>query len=168
MNFQIFVDNLIAWAFTSGIKVVVILIIAWIVSGLAKLSIKKLLKNFTGERLKTLAEVSHSIVKTIIWIIAFITILPEFGVNIAPLLAGLGVLGLALGFGARSLVADYISGIFILIEDQYRLGETIEIDGVKGKVRGFNLRRTIIENENKVIVYIPNSQIKKASNFSRN
>lgn len=184
MDFQSFLDNLVAWALTSGIKVVVILIVAWVATRVAKLVIRKVLRNlvrvkngikqgrFEGidladERLKTLEKVCSSVAKTAVWLIALITLLPEFGVNIGPLLAGLGIAGLALGFGARSLVADYISGLFILLEDQYRIGEEVDISGTKGKVKDFNLRRTVIEDENGVLNFVPNSQIKKASNFSR-
>jgi len=119
------------------------------------------------KRLKTLEKVSYSIIKTLIWLIAVVTILPEFGVDITPLLAGIGVSGLALGLGARSLIQDYLSGLFILLEDQYRVGEEIEIAGIKGKVKDFNLRRTVLEDSEKTLHYIPNSQVKKASNFSR-
>lgn len=180
MNFQNIADNLIVWVSSSGVKVLVILIIALIITRTAKVVVKKGLKNFIKikngvageadldqERLKTLGKVIYSIVKTAVWLIALITVLPEFGVNIGPLLAGLGIAGLALGFGARSLVADYIAGLFILLEDQFRLGEEVDIGGTKGKVKDFNLRRTVIEEENGAVSYVPNSQIKKAANFSR-
>lgn len=167
MNLEIVLDNLINWGLIKGIKIVVILISALIFIFLSKIFIKKILKNFKKERITTITKVFYSGAKTIIWIITILTLLPEFGVNIGPLLAGVGIVGLALGFGARNLVQDYISGLFILIEDQYRIGEKVEIGGVKGKVKDFNLRRTVIEEESGVLSYIPNSQIKKTSNFSR-
>lgn len=95
------------------------------------------------------------------------TILLEIGINIGPLLVGLGVVGLALGIGARSLIQDYLSGFFIIFEDQYRVGEEVEIAGIKGKVLDINLRRTLVQNKEKVVYYISNGQLKTVSNFSR-
>jgi len=175
------IETLLAWLVSPGIKIGVILIIAFIIIRFIKVFISKFLKNLNnkalkfgkieskleGKRLETLEKVSFTFLKTIIWLIAFITILPELGIEIAPLLASIGVGGLALGFGAKSLIQDYLSGLFILLEDQYRVGEEIEIVGTKGKVKDFNLRiTTIIDTEN-TLHYVPNSQIKKASNFSR-
>lgn len=175
------VEVLLTWLLSHGIKIGVILIIAFIITRFVKVFISKFLKNLNNKalkfgkieskleekRLKTLEKISFTFLKTIIWLIALVTILPELGIEITPLLAGLGVGGLALGFGARSLIQDYLSGLFILLEDQYRVGEEVEIAGTKGKVKDFNLRvTTIIDTEN-TLHYIPNSQIKKASNFSR-
>ena len=182
MVFGNFLENLISWTFSHGLKVAGILIITWISIRFAKIFLSKFLSNFVKKgfkigrvknvqleekRLETLEKVSYSILKTVIWLIAVVTVLPEFGVNIGPLLAGIGVTGLALGLGARSLIQDYLSGLFILLEDQFRVGEQVEIAGQKGKVKDFNLRRTVIEDENNVLHFIPNSQIKKSSNFSR-
>ena len=175
------VEVLLTWLLSHGIKIGVILIIAFTITRFVKVFISKFLKNLNNKalkfgkieskleekRLKTLEKISFTFLKTIIWLIALVTILPELGIEITPLLAGLGVGGLALGFGARSLIQDYLSGLFILLEDQYRVGEEVEIAGTKGKVKDFNLRvTTIIDTEN-TLHYIPNSQIKKASNFSR-
>ncbi len=175
-------ENLMSWLFTHGIKVGGILVVAFILTKIARIFLLKFLRNFIKKgfrigkvkniqleekRLETLEKVSFTLLKTTIWLIAFVTILPEFGVEIAPLLTGIGVGGLALGLGARSLIQDYLSGLFILLEDQYRVGEEIEIAGTKGKVKDFNLRRTVLEDSEKTLHYIPNSQIKKASNFSR-
>lgn len=177
-------DSALNWLFTSGLKVVLVLLAAWIGLKIFKAVVLKLLTRAikqgvnglrvkTGrpkveeERLKTLQKVSLSIAKTVVWLLAVITILPEFGINIGPLLAGLGVAGLALGFGARSLIQDYISGLFILIEDQFRVGEEVLLDGTRGKVKSVNLRRTVLKDTEDVLHYLPNSQIKKASNFSR-
>ena len=174
-------QSLVDWALTHGVKVVLILVAAFIFIRIIKIFIPKVLKKFIQgsarlsgseesleqERIDTLSRVVFSINKTIIWLLALLTILPEFGINIAPLLAGLGVGGLALGLGARSIIQDYLAGIFILLEDQYRVGEQIEIAGLKGIVKGFNLRRTVIEGEGEVLSFVPNGQVKKSSNLSR-
>jgi small conductance mechanosensitive channel len=181
MMFQNFFQNLINWVFAHGIKVGGILIVAFVVCRLSKIFISRYLKTFLAKglkfkeikieleekRLETLENVSYSILKTIIWIVAIVTVLPEFGVNIGPLLASIGVAGLALGLGARSIIQDYLSGLFILLEDQFRVGEEVEVAGKKGKVKDFNLRRTVIEDSEGILYYIPNSQIKTTSNLSR-
>ena len=174
-------QSLIDWALSHGVRVVLILVAAFILSWIVKIIISKFLREFikkgvrfngishtlNEQRIATLEKVAYSIKKTVIWVIAILTILPEFGINIAPLLAGIGVGGLALGLGARSIIQDYLAGIFILLEDQYRVGEEIEVAGLRGKVKDFNLKRTVIENEEKTLIFIPNSQITKNSNFSR-
>jgi small conductance mechanosensitive channel len=176
-----FLEDTSIWFFTKGIKILVILLFAFLLTKIAKISISKFLKSIVkkkdklekvklelqSQRIQTLEKVFYSITKTVIWIVAIITILPELGINIAPLLTGLGIGGLALGFGAKNLIQDYISGLFILIEDQFRVGEEVEIGGKKGKVIDFNLRRTVLENSEGVLHFIPNSQIKVATNFSR-
>ena len=182
MVFESILEKLISWSISHGVKVGIILIGAFVILKISEVVMSRFLRNFVKrtfafgklrnielekKRLKTLEKVSRSILRTVIWLIALLTLLPEFGINIGPLLAGIGVGGLALGLGTRTLIQDYISGIFILLEDQYRVGEEVEILGTKGKVQDFNLRRTVIKDENGTLHYIPNSQIKKASNFSR-
>jgi small-conductance mechanosensitive channel len=119
------------------------------------------------QREKTLASVFISTLSFAVWTMTILMVLSEFSINITPLLGGAGIVGLAIGMGSRSLIQDYLSGLFILLEDQYRVGEKVEIAGVKGKVKGLNLRRTVLENSEGTICYIPNGQIKKVSNFSR-
>ena len=172
-------EIVLTWFLNHGIKILIIVISALVISKVFKAFILKVLKRLIRksievskkkgvdeEREKTLSRVAISIVRFIVWIIAFLMVLPELGVNTAPLLAGLGVSGLALGLGARSLIQDYLSGLFILIEDQFQIGEDVEIAGIRGKVKDLNLRRTVLEEE-KTVHYIPNNQIKKVRNFSR-
>ncbi|MCD6232770.1 mechanosensitive ion channel [bacterium] len=181
MSFLFSPNFLFNWLFSHGIKIAGVLIVALVSVRVGKVFISKYLKSLFRKgvkfkkisavleenRIDTVNKVVFSIFKAIIWIIALITILPEFGVEIGPLLAGVGVTGLALGLGARSLIQDYLSGLFILLEDQYRVGEEVEIASQKGQVEDFNLRRTVLRDSNGILHYIPNSQIKKVSNFSR-
>ncbi len=127
----------------------------------------KKLKSKGEERKKTLKGVLNSILNVTVFVVGILTILPELGINITPLLAGAGIVGLAISMGASNLVKDYIAGFFILIEDQYRVGEKVEVAGLKGEVKDFDLRRTLIKNEEGTIHFIPNGQITKASNLSR-
>ena len=180
MSFQNFFQDLTPWFFSHGIRIIVILIISWLIARFGKVFISKLVITFIKksndlakdvkieeERTKTLLKVFSSTLKIVIWVIAILMILPEVGINPTPLLAGAGLIGLAIGMGAKNLVQDYLSGLFILIEDQYRIGDEIEIAGIKGKVREVTLRRTILEDSEGVIHYIPNGQVTKASNHSR-
>lgn len=94
-------------------------------------------------------------------------LLDFFGLNIGPILAGLGVVGLAVGFGAQSLVKDFVSGLFILIENQYGIGDTIQIGTFTGKVKTVTLRTTVIEDENGAKCYVANGSIVNVVNFSQ-
>ena len=175
------IENIIFWLLTKGIKILLVLVFAFLITQVFRVFLLKFLRELLKkkkklekaklklekERIHTLERVIFSMIKIVIWTIAIIIILPEFGINITPLLTGLGIGGLALGFGAKNLIQDYISGLFILIEDQFRVGEEVEIGGKKGKVIDFNLRRTVLEDKEGVLHFIPNSQIKVATNFSR-
>ena len=119
------------------------------------------------KRTQTLAQILLMAGKIMIMSIVALMILPEFGINIGALLAGLGVLGLAIGFGSQSLVKDIVSGLFILIEDQYRVGDWVNIDGTEGKVEDIDLRRTILRGLNGVQYFIIHSTIKKVANLSK-
>ena len=180
MDYQNIIQNLTSWFFSDGIKVLVILFVAWLVVRISKFVISRLITTvikksgeivgdgkIQEERVRTLTKVFKSTLGAVIWIIAVLTILPELGVNIAPLLAGAGLVGLAIGLGARNLIQDYLSGLFILLEDQYRVDEEVEIGGIKGKVVDLNLRRTVLKDSKGATHYIPNGQVKTASNFSR-
>ncbi len=180
IDFQNFLQNLFPWLISHGIKIIVILFIAWLATRISKVFISRLIKTLTEkseiiggdskiqeQRGKTLSKVFVSTLKIAIWIIAILTILPEFGVNPTPLLAGAGLIGLAIGMGSRNLVQDYLAGLFILLEDQYHIGEEINIGGKQGKVIDLNLRKTVVKDKEGIIHYIPNGQIKSASNFSR-
>src|SRR5437879_2971769 len=93
--------------------------------------------------------------------------LPIFGINMGPLLASAGIAGLAIGFGAQTLVKDVINGFFILLEDQYHLGDVVQIAGVKGTVEDMTLRRTALRDGDGSLHFIPNSEIKVVSNLTR-
>ena len=173
-------QSLIPWMLSHGIKIVVILFLAWVLGRISKVFVSKLINalvqkgggiigngQIQEKRAKTLARVFNSSLKIVIWVIAILTVLPELGVNVAPLLAGAGLVGLAIGMGSKNLVQDYLSGLFILLEDQYRVGEEVDLSGSKGEVIELTLRKTILKDSEEVVHYIPNGQIKKVSNLSR-
>jgi small conductance mechanosensitive channel len=100
-------------------------------------------------------------------VIFVLMLLAIFGLDVRPILAGLGVVGLAIGFGAQSLVKDFVSGLFILAEDQYGIGDKIQIGTFIGKVRKITLRSTVIEDENGAKCYVANGSIVNVTNFSQ-
>jgi small-conductance mechanosensitive channel len=116
------------------------------------------------QRAKTIASLLKSIATGVIFSIAFITILAELGVNIAPLLASAGIAGVALGFGAQSLVKDFISGIFMVLEDQYGVGDAIDMGEAKGVVESVGLRVTRLRALDGSVWYVRNGEVVRVGN----
>jgi len=125
------------------------------------------LPGLRGRQIRTLASVINSIGVFVIAFVALLTVLPLLGLNLGPLLASAGIAGLAIGFGAQSLVHDFINGFYILLENQYDIGDTIRIAGVKGVVEDMSLRRTVLRDDDGTLHTVPNSQITIVSNMTR-
>jgi small-conductance mechanosensitive channel len=119
------------------------------------------------KRVDTLAHVLVLSVQVVIGILALFVILGEAGFELAPLLAGAGIAGIAIGFGAQSLVRDFLAGIFILLENQYGKGDVVRVADIAGKVEGLNLRRTVLRDLDGIVHTIPNGEIRTASNLTR-
>nr|HPH15758.1 mechanosensitive ion channel family protein [Bacteroidales bacterium] len=100
-------------------------------------------------------------------VIVSLMVLKEMGLDIAPLLAGAGIVGLALGFGGQYLIRDIISGLFIILENQYRVGDVIRIDSTGGMVENISLRMTTLRDNAGVVHHIPHGDIKRVSNLSK-
>jgi len=120
-----------------------------------------------AQQLRTLASVIGSVGTAVIYFLAAMQALPLFGVDVKPILASAGIVGLAVGFGAQTLVKDVINGFFILLENQYDLGDTVKIAGVTGTVESMTLRRTTLRDPNGAVHVIPNSEIKVVTNLTR-
>lgn len=120
------------------------------------------------DRIKTLAGVFASVFRVIIWIVALLTVLGQLKINLAPFVATATVIGAALGFGAQTLVKDFLSGILILAEDQYGVGDSIVVgsggSGTSGTVEGVNLRTTRVRGLDGVVWYVPNGDIRTVGN----
>jgi small conductance mechanosensitive channel len=119
------------------------------------------------KRADTLTQVVYRTVWVVGVVVAVLTVLPEVGINIGPLLAGAGIAGLAVGLGAQSLVRDAINGLFILVENQYGKGDVVNIAGVGGLVEDVNLRRTVLRDLDGTVHSIPNGQVALSSNLTR-
>lgn len=170
------------WAettWTSGARVIVISVGIFIALYIARRIIEPAIRTAIEEqmedqpqveidkRVETLSHVAYQTIWVVAILIGLITILPEFGINTSALIAGAGLIGLAVGFGAQSLVKDVISGMFVLIENQYSKGDVVNLAGVGGLVEDVNLRRTVLRDLDGVVHSIPNGEISVASNLTR-
>ncbi len=157
-------------------RILAVLIIAFILSRLLKLvsqhfaelgSRQDLPGSVRSQQFRTLSSVTYSVGLLVITFIAAMQILVLLGINMGPLLASAGVAGLAIGFGAQTLVKDFINGFFILAENQYDIGDTVRIAGVQGVVENMTLRRTVLRDSDGTVHTVPSNEIKVVSNLTR-
>jgi moderate conductance mechanosensitive channel len=118
-------------------------------------------------RVDSISAVVGSTTTVIVWTIAVIMALGEVGVNLAPLIAGAGIAGVALGFGAQSLVKDCIAGLFMLLEDQYGIGDVVDLDEAMGTVEKVSLRTTVLRGVDGTVWYVPNGEVQRVGNKSQ-
>ncbi len=124
-------------------------------------------KEEQDKRIKTLSKVFILTGGVLITVIALLMILSELGINIGPLIAGFGIIGIAVGFGAQYLIRDLIGGLFIIVEGQYNVGDVVKIGSISGLVEEINLRRTILRDLDGIVHFIPNGESGVVSNFTR-
>ncbi len=168
--------SLKTWGINHGIPILVILLTALITSKIIHTAITRFEKKFdnselmsleTQKRAKTITGLLNTTVTVLIYTAAAMMVVTELGIAIGPLLAGAGIAGLAIGFGAQSLVKDVITGFFILLEDQIRVGDVVEIAGKGGLVEAVNLRTTRLRDVEGKVYIIPNGVIDVVSNFTK-
>lgn len=150
--------------------IILVVIGRWLIPRLIQARIPKIREEAPDQlaaRSKTLARVVVQVFSIIVLVVTIIMILSALGVDIAPLLASVGIGSLALGFAAQNIIRDYLNGFFILMEDWYRVGEWVTISGMEGDVEEISLRRTVLREINGTMHFIPNSQIPLASNQTR-
>ncbi|MCJ7769091.1 MAG: mechanosensitive ion channel family protein, partial [Dehalococcoidales bacterium] len=168
------------WLLTHGIVILAYIIISYLIYRLVKMFIPKLVTRFVkargrgrhskswfDKRAKTLGDLFTWILGLLIGVVVLFMILADLGVNITPLLASAGVAGVAIGFGAQNLIKDFLSGLFISLEDQYNTGDVVKIAGISGQVEEVNLRRTVLRDLDGILHTIPNGIITTASNYTR-
>jgi small conductance mechanosensitive channel len=174
-------DQVFKWtqfAFGHGVRLVIILLLALVLNRLLRGVTRRMASNAASEaggrlgrmreqHVRTLSGVVYSAGSGIIVIVAVLTALPEFGFNITPVAAAAGLASLAVGFGAQHLVRDLINGFFAIFEDQYIVGETIRVGDTVGRVEHLTLRRTVLRDPFGALVSIPNGEIGKVANLSR-
>lgn len=173
MQIGTYFNHVAAWLLTSGLRILLIVILTLAALKFAQLlsnRIFKLAKLEDGEKIKrmdTLSSVIRYVLVISIIIVAFIMVLGEFGIEIGPIIAAAGIVGLAVGFGAQSLVQDVISGFFILLEDQIRVGDVVQIGDKGGLVERLNLRMIILRDMSGNVHFIRNGQIQVVTNMTK-
>ena len=121
-----------------------------------------------SQRARTIGSLLKSIISGVVTAVAITMILSEVGVDVSPILASAGIVGVALGFGAQTLVKDFLSGIFMIFEDQYGVGDIIRVNGVQGTVEAVTLRVTRLRDGNGTVWYVRNGEVKEVGNMSQN
>lgn len=174
-NLASFVGPLKADAMAAALRIVLIAVLAWLAIGLSHRLIRRLRVFITGsladqeeaKRIATLGRVFRYIVSVVVTLIAGMLILGELGVSVAPILGAAGVAGLAIGFGAQSLVKDYFTGFFLLLENQMRQGDVVTVAGIGGIVEDLTLRYVQLRDYDGNVHFIPNGSITTVTNKTR-
>lgn len=171
-------ESLIEWALTHGLKIVLIIIVGFIIGRtlhyVIETAVRKAVtphgfssKQAEEKRENTIIEILSGSARIVLWIVIFMMVLSELGVNVAPLLAGAGIVGVAVGFGGQYLIRDIITGIFIIWENQFRVGDVVTIGSATGTVESVTLRVTVLRDMNGIVHTIPNGEIKQTSNQTK-
>ena len=174
-------DHVFKWtefALGHGVRLATILLIALLLVRVLRIVTRRLIAaagtqsaarvaRMREQQTQTLAGILYSGGTAIIGIVAVLTALPEFGFNITPVAAAAGLASLAIGFGAQHIVRDFINGFFTVLEDQYVVGDLVRIGDVVGRVEHLTLRRTVLRDPQGAVVTIPNGEITKVANLSR-
>jgi len=173
------IERLETWAVAhapSMVRVVLILLLAWIVHHVLHTLIRRLERiaqddpstiSEREKRAQTLSRILRQASFVLVWSVSLMLVLGELGVDLKPILAGAGILGLAVGFGAQTLVKDVITGFFILLENQIRVGDVVTAAGCSGQVESVNLRTTVLRDIDGNTHIIPNSAITVVTNATR-
>lgn len=173
--FDRYLDRMIEWLATSGLRVMLIAIAVIVLLALLKRAVAKLRSVLEGaipneaqiKRAYTLTHIVRDVARIVIFFAGVLMILSEIGIDMAPLLAAAGLGGLAIGFGAQSLVKDLISGFFILLENSVRVGDVVEVAGVSGLVEEIELRTIRLRDLSGNVHVVPNGVIDKVKNMTK-
>ncbi len=173
--FDTYFTKALVWILTSGVRIVLIIVLTFVLLKVATVATARLRGLVSRKetdlefekRSGTLSSVVHWILRVIIVVVAAFMLLGEIGVNLGPVLAAAGVVGLAIGFGAQNLVQDFIGGFFILLEDQIRVGDVIQIGDKSGLVERITLRMVILRDQAGTVHFIRNGKIDVVSNMTK-
>lgn len=175
----------VSWLVNRPLKIIAIMVLAWIATRLAKRIVDRIVDGLdpttptlgltvspetsvrAQARAKTVSTVLGGLATAAIYTIAFLTILGEFDISLGPLLAGAGIVGVALGFGAQSMVKDFLAGFFMVVEDQFGVGDVIDVGDVTGTVEKLTLRSTRLRAADGTVWHVPNGVILRVGNQSQ-
>src|SRR5579871_2214288 len=170
------VDFLSGITLSTALHLLGIILLALLVNRFLKILTKLIIKEASNQsraaqvreqQTRTLAGVLYSALSKVVWVVALITALDLFGINPTPALTLAGLASVAIGFGAQNLVRDLITGFYIVLEDQYVVGDTIQVGETLGRVEHLTLRRTVLRDPRGALVNIANGEIRSVSNLSR-
>jgi small conductance mechanosensitive channel len=173
-----FIEGIGPWLLSHGIKIVLIAVAAWLLNIIISRIIKKAVRiavvsdmdmseEAEKKREDTLIRIFTGALRIVIAVLAILMILQEAGLEIGPILAGAGIAGLAFGFGGQYLIKDIITGLFIILENQYRIGDVVKIDGTGGLVQDISMRKTTLRDIEGIVHHIPHGSITLVSNLSK-
>lgn len=167
-------DDFLRWLHIHGFKILTIVIFALVLVWAVRIFVDRVVRlavhradGGRQQQIRTLATVMNSSFTGVILLIASFEVLVACNIPVGPLLTGAGVAGLAIGFGAQTLVKDVINGFFVLLDDQYRVGDTVRAAGVQGTVERLTLRRTALRDSDGAVHFIPNSALQVVTNLTR-
>ncbi len=171
-------DKIIPWLMSHGLRIAVIAIVAVLLDKIiSRIIIRTIRASVKGDentspederkREDTLIRIFNGSVNIAVTVIAIMMILEELGAEIGPLIAGAGIVGLAVGFGGQYLIRDIITGLFLMLENQYRIGDVVNIEGLGGAVQDISLRKTTLRDLDGTVHHIPHGSITKISNLSK-
>lgn len=175
MNFSAILTATKDWVLTTGIKIVLIVVFTLILIKIIKVISKRLSSVFlkrgedeeSEKRAKTLTSVIQNFLIILVLVVAAITVIGQLGIEIAPLLATAGIAGVAIGFAGQSLIKDIINGFFLLLWDQIRVGDYVQISDKSGLVEMINLKMTVLRDWSGNVHYIPNGSIDIVTNMTK-
>lgn len=169
-------SHLSEYPFANLLHLILILAAALVINRLLRLAANLIVKPATTQtrasqareqQTRTLAGVVYSAGSSAVWAVALLTAAQEFGINVTPVVALAGLASLAVGFGAQNLVRDIITGCYIILEDQYVVGDTVQVADTVGRVEHLTLRRTVVRDSRGALVTISNGEIRTLANLSR-
>lgn len=171
-------QQIVPWLMTHGVKIIFILVGAYILHKIARKFIIKMIQVAVGakssisaederKREDTLIQIFVLTLKIVLLTVTTLMVLHEIGIMIGPILAAAGIVGLAIGFGGQYLIRDIITGLFIIIENQYRVGDVVSFDTASGTVEAISLRKTTLRDLDGTVHHIPHGEIKKVSNYTQ-
>lgn len=169
------------WLLSHGLRIAVIVALAGVLLFAAHLAVRRMQRRIEGaesltqeldlQRAATLTQALSYVIRFAVWTLVLLLVLGEFDVNLGPLIAGAGIVGVALGFGAQSLVKDFLSGFFILLENQFGVGDSISLaiagSEVSGKVEAISLRTTSVRSFDGTLHVVPNGNVLYVGNTSK-
>lgn len=166
------------WLQEKGLRILILVAVVFIITRFSNAAVARVIRRLVvptrymskeaeEKRENTLIRICNTTIGTVVWVAIALIVLSELGVAIAPLIAAAGIAGLAFGFGAQYLIRDLITGLFLLLENQYRIGDDITVNGVSGVVEDITLRMTTLRNQDGTVYHVPHGTITLVSNRSK-